>query len=359
MGNLQSCSSYRFELNKPIYDPLLFEITMLRFLFLFVMVGSSACPLCASKSNGKEPAEKVLYKANGCVACHRITQDHIGPSMLAVSQKYANDPNGVLTVLHSLKKGVKGKWGNNVMPPQSHVSDQNLQLLTNWVLTIKDSPHLESWRKEELVIQESNTVLSTDPALNAKYSLPENRRGTVVEVQDQPIVYRTYLPGASSRAIAVGLSGGISYAFDAKLCKLLYFWEGGFLDFEKSWTGHGGWYSKLMGTKIFEAPASFPLRMGSKQNPEVKFLGYRTDGKLPAFLYQINGISVEETIGFDADNRTIVLSFKISDAEEPIYFDPGKSSSIWSSEQAEERDGIWAVKADKMKSFFFRAQVKQ
>ncbi|MDG1138324.1 MAG: hypothetical protein P8N49_02235, partial [Opitutales bacterium] len=326
--------------------------------FLIVMVGSFAGPFFASKSNGKELAEKVLYKASGCVACHRITQDHIGPSMLAVSQKYANDPNGVVTVLHSLKKGARGKWGNNVMPPQSHVNEQNLQLLTNWALTIKDSPHLESWQKEELLIQESNTVLLTDPSLNAKYSLPENRRGTVVEVQDQPIVYRTYLPGASSRAIAVGLPGGISYAFDAKLCKLLYFWEGGFLDFEKSWIGHGGRYSKLIGTKIFEAPERFPLRIGSKQRPEVKFLGYRTNGKLPTFLYQINGISVEETIGFDADNRTILLSFKVSDAEGPIYFDPGKSSSIWSSEQAEERDGIWVIKAENLKSFSLRAQVK-
>jgi cytochrome c551/c552 len=332
---------------------------MLRFFFLLGMVGSLVCPLGASKSNGKELAEKVLYKTSGCVACHRITQDHIGPSMLAVSQKYANDPNGALTVLHSLKKGAKGKWGNNVMPPQSHVSDQNLLLLTNWALAIKDSPHLKSWRKEELVIQESNKVLSTDLPLDVKYSLPENRRGTVVEVQDQPIVYRTYLPGATSRAIAVGLPGGISYAFDAKLCKLLYFWEGGFLDFEKSWTGHGGWYSKLIGTKFFEAPARFPLRIGSNQSPVVKFLGYRTDGKLPSFLYQINGLNVEETIGFDADNRTIVLSFTIYDAEEPIYFDPGKSSSIWSSDEAEERDGIWAVKADNLKSFSFRAQVKQ
>ena len=110
---------------------------MLRFIFLFGMVGSFACPLFASKSNGNEPTEKALYKASGCIACHRMTLDHIGPSMLAVSQKYANDPNGVSMVLDSLKNGAKGKWGNNVMPPQSHVSDHNLQLLTNWVLTIK------------------------------------------------------------------------------------------------------------------------------------------------------------------------------------------------------------------------------
>ena len=332
---------------------------MLRFIFLFVVGGLFACPLCASKSNTKEPAEKVLYKASGCIACHRMTLDHIGPSMLSVSQKYANDPNGASMVLDGLTNGAKGKWGNNVMPPQSHVSEPNLQLLTKWALAIKDSPHLESWQKEELVSQESNTFLSTDPPLNVKYSLPENRIGTIVQTLNQPIVYRTYLPGASSRAIAVGLPGGISYAFDARLCKLLYFWEGGFLDFEKSWTGHGGWYSKLIGKKFFEAPAIFPLRIGSNQSPKVKFLGYRTDGKLPTFLYQMNGLNVEETIGFDADNRAIVLSFKISDAEEPIYFDPGKSSSIWSSDEAEESDGIWAVKADNLKSFSIRAQVKQ
>jgi hypothetical protein len=98
--------------------------------------------------------------------------------------------------------------------------------------------------------------------------------------------------------------------------------------------------------------------MGSNQSPEVKFLGYRTEGKLPTFLYQINGLSVEETIGFDADKRTIVLSFKVSDVEEPIYFDPGQSSSIWSSDDAVEQKGAWKVHPEKRKNFSFLAQVK-
>ena len=177
------------------------------------MVGSFACPLFASKSNGNEPTEKALYKASGCIACHRMTLDHIGPSMLAVSQKYANDPNGVLTVLHSLKNGAKGKWGNNVMPPQSHVSEQNLQLLTNWALTIKDSPHLESWQKEELVTQESNTVLSTDPPLDAKYSLPENRSrhgGGSAGSTDR-------LPHLSARSIFTGNCGGFARGYLLRL----------------------------------------------------------------------------------------------------------------------------------------------
>jgi hypothetical protein len=67
---------------------------------------------------------------------------------------------------------------------------------------------------------------------------------------------------------------------------------------------------------------------------------------------------VEETIGFDSDTRTIVLSFDISDVEEPIYFDPGKSSSFWSSDDAVEQEGVWNVHPEKRKNFSFQAQVK-
>ena len=331
---------------------------MPRFIFLIVMVGSFAGPFLASKSNGKELAEKVLYKASGCVACHRMTLDHIGPSMLAVSQKYANDPNGASMVLDSLKNGARGKWGNNVMPPQSHVSDQNLQLLTNWALAIKDSPNLKGWQKEELVTQESNTVLSTDQPLEAKYSLPENRIGTVVQTLDQPVVYRTYLPGASSRAIAVGLPGGISYAFDAKLCKLLYFWEGGFLDFEKSWTGHGGWYSKLMGTKIFTAPPHFPLRLGNSEDiRKVKFNGYRMIHGQPEFLYRIDQLDVRHQITFQPEEYIIVQKFFLSKTENKIFFIGGENRQNLSSEDGEWRGNALLIDPVRQEAFTIFTQV--
>jgi len=53
-----------------------------------------------------------------------------------------------------------------------------------------------------------------------------------------------------------------------------------------------------------------------------------------------------------------VLYFKISDAEEPIHFDPGQSSSIWSSDDAVEQEGVWTVHPEKRKNFSFQGQVK-
>jgi cytochrome c551/c552 len=322
------------------------------------------CCVLASVLGATKDQEESLFKTSGCIACHRMTQPMIGPlaisgpSMLAISEKYADTPNGLSIIIKSLKEGASGKWGKNIMPPQAQVKPADWETLAKWTLKIKDSPNLSKWQEKDLSFKTSISGKAKLSTATTTFPLIEERNGTIVRALDRPIVYRTYLPGASSRAIAVGLPGDISYAFDAKLCKLLYFWKGGFLDFEKSWTGHGGWYSKLMGTKIFEAPASFPLRIGSNQNPEVKFIGYRTDGKLPSFIYEINGISVEETIGFDSDNRTIVLSFDISDVEEPIYFDPGKSSSFWSSDDAVEQEGVWNVHPEKRKNFSFQAQVK-
>ncbi|MBT6185364.1 MAG: cytochrome C biogenesis protein CcsA, partial [Betaproteobacteria bacterium] len=58
-----------------------------------------------------------LFKSSGCAACHRVTQQHIGPSMVAVADRYASDPNALGIILHSLKFGGTGKWGMNEMPP--------------------------------------------------------------------------------------------------------------------------------------------------------------------------------------------------------------------------------------------------
>ena len=316
------------------------------------------CCVLASVLGATEDPEESLFKTSGCIACHRMTQPMIGPSMLAISEKYADNSEGHSIILKSLKEGASGKWGKNIMPPQAQVKAADWERLAKWTLKLKASPNLSKWQEEDLLFKTSiseNAKQSTDPTA---FPLTEERNGTIVRTLDHPIVYRTYLPEASSRAIAVGLPGGISYAFDAQACKLLYFWEGGFLDFEKSWTGHGGWYSKLIGKKFFEASTNFPIRIGSMKSPKVRFLGYRTDGEIPTFNYLVNGVSVDQAIGYQSKNRTIELYFQIPDAEGPIYFDSGESTVIWSSDDAVEQEGVWKVHPEKRKHFSFQAQVK-
>ena len=53
--------------------------------------------------NPKKPdlSRYSLFKSSGCVACHRVTQQHIGPSMVAVADRYASDPNALdLSLIH-------------------------------------------------------------------------------------------------------------------------------------------------------------------------------------------------------------------------------------------------------------------
>ena len=174
---------------------------------------------------GETQRAEQLYISQGCAACHQINQPvdpnkvMVGPPMAAVGSHYANDPRGLETILTSLQMGAKGKWGQNEMPPQSHLTIENAEQLAEWILTL---------RKQEEPGGGAKSGGHTPESAFHNPLLSEKRVGTVVEVGDTPVVCRVYLEGASSRAIAVGLPeklGGISYAFDATECRLLYVLE--------------------------------------------------------------------------------------------------------------------------------------
>ena len=95
------------------------------------------------------------------------------------------------------------------------------------------------------------------------------------------------LPGASARAIAVGLPakmGGISYAFDAAAgCRLLYCLEWRLPRHgEKPGQATGAGMPGCSGRKSIRRPAHFPLRIGKPydpaEKPELEFKGYRPGG---------------------------------------------------------------------------------
>ena len=310
--------------------------------------------------NPKEPdlSTDSLFKSSGCVACHRVTQQHIGPSMVAVADRYASDPNALGIILHSLKLGGTGKWGMNEMPPQVQLREETHKRLASWIVEIRKSPKIDQWTKDEEIELANNPQTLFDQTTSPEIQLPEKREGTVVKVGDQPVIFRTYLPGASSRAIAVGLPGNRSYAFDATQCRLLYFWKGGFLDFKKSWTGHGGWYSHLLGPKIFTAPPHFPLRLGnSEEIQKVKFNGYRMVHGQPEFLYRIDQLDVRHQITFQPEEDIIVQKFFLSKTENKIFFIGGENSQNLSSEDGEWRGNALLIDPVKQEAFTIFTQV--
>ncbi len=189
---------------------------------------------------------------------------------------------------------------------------------------------------------------TTGSAVLAQADFIEQRNGAIIKVLDKPVVYRTYLPDAPSRAIAVGLPGDVSFGFDAQDCRLLYAWRGGFLDVTKSWKGFGGWYSKLLGEKIHVAPEGFPLRIGDLQKePKVQFKGYDLVDGYPVFKYLVDGNPVRQRIAI-SEAGLVQHQFSLQGNTKPVYFLAGESHQ---SEEAEWTDGRWKVRADKLAEF--------
>jgi cbb3-type cytochrome oxidase cytochrome c subunit len=95
----------------------------------------------------------------------------------------------------------------------------------------------------------------------------EPPKGMVLAVGDRPVLLRTFMPDAGSRAIAVGFPGGVSAAFDAQTCRLAYAWSGSFLDASPVWGDRGGNPAKVLGTRVWTAPHGCPLGVTTSGEP--------------------------------------------------------------------------------------------
>jgi cbb3-type cytochrome oxidase cytochrome c subunit len=95
----------------------------------------------------------------------------------------------------------------------------------------------------------------------------EPPKGLTLTVKDRPVLLRTFMPDAGSRAVAVGYPGGVSLAFDAQTCRLAYAWSGNFLDAGPVWNNRGGAPAKLLGPRFWAAPAGFPWGLSSSDEP--------------------------------------------------------------------------------------------
>ena len=111
---------------------------------------------------------------------------------------------------------------------------------------------------------------------------------------------RVNMPDASSRAIAVGLPGGVNYCFDAETCVVRYGWTGGFLDVgpdRGNGRGRGGGVCRILGKRFNVGADGFPLSLllgGTQVVP--KFRGYRRTPHGPVFHYEFSGQIVEQSV---------------------------------------------------------------
>ena len=92
-------------------------------------------------SAGQALADEALAQKSGCLGCHSVDKQVVGPAFNDVAAKYNGDAQARDALIEKVKKGGKGNWtevtGGAVMPPYSpQVSDADIEKLVDWVLGI-------------------------------------------------------------------------------------------------------------------------------------------------------------------------------------------------------------------------------
>jgi cytochrome c len=73
----------------------------------------------------------------GCVACHQVDKQLVGPAWIEVSKKYTE--KDIDTLVNSVLNGAMGKWGNVPMPANKGiVTEEEARKLVKFVLSLKE-----------------------------------------------------------------------------------------------------------------------------------------------------------------------------------------------------------------------------
>ena len=78
-----------------------------------------------------------LAKDTGCFACHSIEKKLLGPAWKSVAKLYRLDPAGEAKLMNKIAKGGGGIWGNIEMPAYPGLSEANLKVLVQFILSLE------------------------------------------------------------------------------------------------------------------------------------------------------------------------------------------------------------------------------
>lgn len=101
---------------------------------MFCIQAAMAAPTLSPKESA---AAHELAKNSGCLSCHALDEKIVGPAYSKVAAKYSDDKDAAATLAQSIRNGSSGKWGRAAMPPHINMSNEEINLLARWVLTIK------------------------------------------------------------------------------------------------------------------------------------------------------------------------------------------------------------------------------
>jgi len=165
-----------------------------------------------------------------------------------------------------------------------------------------------------------------------------------------PVIFRTFLEGAGTQAVAVGYPAGLNVAFDSYEVHWALAWSGRYLDAMTTWEERAMTPIKPLGEKAVTLSARMPfakLKSTGDAWPEAigaeagyHFKGYRVtkDGN-PVFLYEVDNLKIEDSLKPSADGKSLIRTVTVSGEGDGWYFqgalsDASPASVVWKDGKA-------------------------
>ncbi len=139
-----------------------------------------------------------------------------------------------------------------------------------------------------------------------------SRAALVLEPKDKPIVFRTFVKGTGTHAIAVGFPGGMNVTFDALAVRWSMAWRGKFMDADGTWNQRYTKMEQPLGEALVHLEEAGALVIAGNEKLAAQFRGYHvTADGVPVFEYDLGALHVEDRMEPSATHglkRTLRIS---------------------------------------------------
>lgn len=101
---------------------------MVKSIAAIVLAGAFFIPATAT-------ADEALAKSKACLACHQIKSKVVGPALVDVKTRYADQEGSRDMLIQKVMNGGKGNWGQMPMPKQNVTAEEAAKLV-DWILNL-------------------------------------------------------------------------------------------------------------------------------------------------------------------------------------------------------------------------------
>jgi cytochrome c551/c552 len=121
--------------------------------------------------------------------------------------------------------------------------------------------------------------------------------------KERPIIFRTFVAGVGTHAIAVGFPQGVNIAFDARLTRWGLGWRGRFLDADGTWNQRVAKVEKPLGEAVMPLATVGALSIVGRDDARPIYRGYRVSPEgVPTFLYDLGALHIEDRMAPNTGN---------------------------------------------------------